>query len=85
MENNQKKNKKTSIPRHMGKVTRWDNKRKFGFVRCFDDGVSYFIHVSQCSEEGILYPGSTVEFEIWTDKTDTEQKFAAKLLVCEAP
>ena len=82
---NQKKNNKCSNPRYMGRVTRWDRKRKFGFVKCFEDGQSYFIHLSQCKEEGILYPGSIVEFEIWTDKKDENKKFAANLLVCEVP
>lgn len=43
----QNKRKWKPRPRHMGVVTGWDKERKFGFIRCHDDGKSYFAHCSQ--------------------------------------
>nr|DAP64452.1 MAG TPA: hypothetical protein [Caudoviricetes sp.] len=72
-------------PRYMGEVLNWNKDRKFGFVRCFEDGESYFVHVGQIGDEKELTCGSIIEFEIWTNKNEPDKKFAAKVLVCELP
>lgn len=69
----------------MGEVLNWNKDRKFGFVRCFEDGESYFVHVGQLRDDYELIRGSVIEFEIWTNKNDPVKKFAARVLVCELP
>lgn len=86
MENSEMNKKKWKPrPRYMGKVIRWNKDRKFGFIRCFEDGESYFAHVSQLTDDYELIRGSIVEFEIWTNKQEPDIKYAAKILVCEVP
>jgi len=60
-------------PRVMGRVINWNRDRKFGFICCFDDGQSYFAHVSQLKDDYELLRGSIVEFEIWIDKKRSKQ------------
>lgn len=73
------------MPKFMGTVTSWDRNRMFGFIRCYEDGNSYFVHRSGLKNDHELVKGSIVEFEIWTDKNDPEKQFAAMVLVCEVP
>lgn len=81
----QNKRKWKPRPRHMGVVTGWDKERKFGFIRCYDDGKSYFAHCSQLTDDYELVLGSIVEFEIWQNKQEPDKYYAAKILVCEVP
>ena len=83
MEDNTRKYPKR--PKMMGKVTNYNQERGFGFVRCFEDGESYYINQKMVGDEGYLIPGSIIEFEIWTDENDPEKKFANFVLVCEVP
>lgn len=84
-ENIKKKKVWKPRPKYMGTVTSWDRNRKFGFIRCYEDGESYFVHKSNLKNDNELVKGSVVEFEIWTDKNDPENHFAAMVLVCEVP
>lgn len=72
-------------PRYMGKVTKWDRDRKYGFIECFNDGKSYFAHCTQLTDDYELVRGSIVEFEIWQSKQGPDKYYAAKILVCEVP
>lgn len=83
MEN--KKRKYEQRPKMMGKVTKYNKEKGFGFVRCFEDGESYYINQRFVGEELYLVPGSIIEFEIWNSKEDEDKKFAAKILVVEVP
>lgn len=83
MEDNTRKYPKR--PKMMGKVTNYNQERGFGFVRCFEDGESYYINQKMIGDEGYLIPGSIIEFEIWNSKEDETKKFAAKVLVVEVP
>ncbi|MEY8432942.1 cold shock domain-containing protein [Lachnospiraceae bacterium 48-42] len=82
-----KKKKKTwkPRPRYMGTVTKWFNDRKYGFIECFSDGESYFAHASQLTDDYELVRGSIVEFEIWHNKENPDNAYAAKILICEVP
>ena len=54
MENNKKKTKKKKWerpPRYMGVIRRFNLQRGFGFVQCFEDGESYFCHISQFKDD----------------------------------
>lgn len=82
---NQDKKKWKPRPRYMGEVLNWNKNRNFGFVRCFEDGESYFVHVGQLRDDYELIRGSIIEFEIWTSKNEPNKKFAAKVLVCVLP
>ena len=83
--NIQNKKKRKPKPRYMGVVTGWDKDRKFGFIRCYEDGKSYFAHCSQLTDDYELVKGTIVEFEIWQSKQEPEKVYAAKILVCETP
>jgi len=72
-------------PRYMGVVIGWDRKRKFGFIRCYEDGKSYFAHCTQLTDDYELVKGSIVEFEIWQSKQEPDKYYAAKILVYEMP
>lgn len=72
-------------PRYMGKVISWDNDRKFGFIECYEDGKSYFAHITQLTDDYELIRGSLVEFEIWQSKQEPDKYYAAKILICEVP
>ena len=73
------------MPKFMGVVTSWDKYKKYGFIRCYEDGNSYFVHCTALKNDRELIRGSIVEFEIWTDENDPEKKFANYVLVCEVP
>ena len=73
------------MPKFMGVVTSWDKYKKYGFIRCYEDGNSYFVHCTALKNDRELIRGSIVEFEIWTDEDDPEKKFANYVLVCEVP
>lgn len=86
LENN--KRKYTPRPRYMGKVLNWSNERNRGFVRCFDDGKSYFCHKNMIqSGEEYLEVGTIVNFELWNgkDREGNDSKYVADLLVVEVP
>lgn len=89
MENQEQKTKKKKAwkpkPRYMGVVTNWDRERKYGFIRCYEDGQSYFAHCTQLTDDYELVNGSVVEFEIWQSKQEPDKYYAAKILVCEVP
>ena len=59
-------------PRYMGVVISWNRERKFGFIRCYDDGQSYFAHCTQLTDDYELVSGSVVEFEIWQSKQEPD-------------
>ena len=81
MENSEINKKKWKPrPRYMGKVIRWNKDRKFGFIRCFEDGESYFAHVSQLTDDYELIRGSVVEFEIWTNKQEPDKNMQRRSL-----
>lgn len=86
---NQETTKKKKVwkprPRYMGVVTRWDKKRKFGFIRCYEDGETYFAHCTQLTDDYELIRDSVVEFEIWQSKQEPDKYYAAKILICEVP
>lgn len=81
------KNKKKWQPRpkYMGVVTGYDRQKKYGFIQCYEDGQSYFVHRTALKNDRELIKGSVVEFEIWTDEENPDKKFAAMVLVCEVP
>ncbi len=69
----------------MGEVLNWNKNRNFGFVRCFEDGESYFVHVGQLRDDYELIRGSIIEFEIWTSKNEPIRNSLLKFLVCVLP
>lgn len=69
----------------MGVVTSWNRTRKFGFIRCYEDGENYFAHCTQLTDDYELVKGSVVEFEIWQSKQEPDKYYAAKILICEVP
>ncbi len=86
LENNQKielAKRWNPRPRYMGVVNSWYRDKSYGFIRCYEDGNNYFVHIKQVGEA--LIKGSIVEFEIWTNKREPDKKFAAKVLICEVP
>lgn len=88
IDQNQETNKKKKWkprPRYMGIVTRWNRDRKFGFIRCYEDGESYFVHAKHLTDDYELPIGSIVEFEIWQSKQKPDEYYAAKILICEVP
>lgn len=82
---NNTENKWKPRPRYMGVVSNWESNRKFGFIKCKEDGKSYFAHIGQLTDDYELIKGSIVEFEICTSKKEPDRQFAAKILVCEVP
>lgn len=77
--------KRKTAPRYMGRVIKWDKDRKYGFIRCYENGQNYFAHCTQLTEDYELVKGSVVEFEVWQSKQEPDKVYAAKILVCEVP
>lgn len=71
--------------RYMGRVINWNKDKKFGFIRCYENGKSYFAHCTQLTDDYELIKGSIVEFEICQNKQEPDKYYAAKILVCEVP
>lgn len=72
------KNKKF---RYMGQVEKWYKDKKYGFIRCFDDGEWYFVHIRQINGEHELVRGAVVEFGIKTNQS-TGKQYAYNVLMC---
>lgn len=72
-------------PRYMGYVDKWYYGNNYGFIRCYEDGESYYCNLKMVQDGVRLERGTIVEFEIWHSREDEEQKFAAKVLVVEVP
>ena len=72
-------------PRYMGYINKWNYGNNFGFITCYEDGKSYYCNLKMVQDGVCLERGTVVEFEIWHNREDEEQKFAAKVLVVEAP
>lgn len=89
MENQDQETKKKKVwkhrPRYMGVVKSWNRERKYGFIRCFEDGETYFAHCTQLKDDYELINDSIVEFEIWQSKQEPDKYYAAKILICEVP
>lgn len=70
----------------MGYVTRW-NKRGYGFVRCYDDGETYYCSQKVINGEPYLVPGSIVNFQIGhgVDRDGEPMSYAYNLLMVEEP
>ena len=79
--NNKRPNKKN----YMGYVTRW-NKRGYGFVRCYDDGETYYCSKKVINGEPYL-EGSIVNFQIGhgVDRDGEPMSYAYNLLMVEEP
>ena len=70
----------------MGYVTRW-NKRGYGFVRCYDDGETYYCSQKVINGEPYLVQGSIVNFQIGhgVDRDGEPMSYAYNLLMVEEP
>lgn len=85
MENNNTENKKKKWerpPRYMGVIRSFNLQRGFGFVQCYDDGESYFCHISQFKDD-VPERGMVVEFALHTNKDG--KQCCSNCLVVEAP
>lgn len=71
------------MPKFMGVVTSWDKYKKYGFIRCYEDGESYFCHISQFKDD-VPERGMVVEFAIYTNK-ETGKQCCSNCLVVEVP
>lgn len=80
--NNKRPNKKN----YMGYVTKW-NKRGYGFVRCYDDGETYYCSQKVINGEPYLVQGSIVNFQIGhgVDRDGEPISYAYNLLMVEEP
>ena len=80
--NNKRPNKKN----YMGYVTRC-NKRGYGFVRCYDDGETYYCSQKVINGEPYLVQGSIVNFQIGhgVDRDGEPMSYAYNLLMVEEP
>lgn len=77
-------NKRPNKKNYMGYVTRW-NKRGYGFVRCYDDGETYYCSKKVINDEPYLVPGSIVNFQIGhgVDRDGEPMSYAYNLLMVE--
>lgn len=85
--NTQYRNKKKNwydYPRYMGKVIKWFPDRGYGFIKCWEDGNTYYAH-ARASEDGTLFLGSIVEFGIMQDRNDPDKFSAAHIQTVEVP
>lgn len=83
-ENVKQNNKKWERPqRYMGVIRSYNPEKGFGFIRCYDDGESYFFHVSQFVDD-VPERGMVVEFQIHTNK-ETGKQCCSRCLVVEVP
>lgn len=59
----------------------------YGFVRCYDDGQSYYVSGKVINEEPFLVKKTVVEFEIGhgEDRDGNPTSYALNLLVAEVP
>ena len=86
MENSNTENKKKKWerpPRYMGVIRSFNLQRGFGFVQCYDDGESYFCHISQFKDD-VPERGMVIEFAIY-ENPKTGKKCCSNCLVVEVP
>ena len=82
MEDN-KNIKREKQPRYMGVIRSFNHDRGFGFVQSYEDGQSYFCHISQFVDD-VPERGMVVEFAIYTNK-ETGKQCCSNCLVVEVP
>lgn len=66
----------------LGRVTNYNKERGFGFIRSFDNGETYFCHVSNI-DDGILERGYVVNFNPRIDD-EKDRKYATKVQVVDS-
>lgn len=81
MEDN-KNIKREKQPRYMGVIRSFNHDRGFGFVQSYDDGQSYFCHISQFVDD-VPERGMVVEFGLHTNKEG--KQCCSRCLVVETP
>lgn len=69
-------------PRYMGVIRSFNHDRGFGFVQSYEDGQSYFCHISQFKDD-VPKRGMVVEFAIHTNKEG--KQCCSNCLVVEVP
>ena len=79
--------KKHEALRYMGRVTNWNRERGFGFVRCFEDGESYYCNKKVINGEPYLIRNSIVDFCIGysKDRQGNPTTYLYNVLVAEVP
>lgn len=70
-------------PRYMGIIRSFDYDLGYGFVKCYDDGNSYFCHITQFRDD-VPEKGMVIEFAIHTNE-ETGKKCCSNCLVVEYP
>ena len=70
-------NESTPVGSHMGAVTRFFNRKGFGFIKGLTNNTDYFVHNSsicvQNNEYRKLFPGEYVSFDLETQEDGREQ------------
>lgn len=86
LENN-KRNNRESRPRFMGYVTNWNSEKGYGFIRCYEDGESYYCSQKVINGEPYLRKGTIVSVFIGhgKDREENPSTYIADLLVVEVP
>lgn len=74
------KNKR--IPDVMGIVIKWNDEKKFGFIRSLKEGESYYFNTKSLMDEESLEVGTIVNFEVRFGKTDTGEEFTFVRNIC---
>ena len=83
MEQQNKKKIWKPAPRYMGVVASYNRDKGFGFIQSYEDGESYFYHISQFVDD-VPERGMVVEFSIFENKKDGK-KYCKNCLVVEYP
>lgn len=63
-----------------GTVTGFNQKRGFGFATCDQDGISYFIHISQTGKY-ILKPGDRITFDVVVNPRQRQGVMAGNVVI----
>ena len=81
-----KKRDYVSEHRMMGKIYKYNKEKGFGFVRCFDDGKSYFFHAREFMDD-TPENGMTIEFAVVKDfdRENNEREKCVDCLVVNYP
>jgi len=82
----EKQNKRKTwgpVPRYMGVVTKYNSEEGYGFIQGYEDGGSYFYHVSQFVDD-VPERGMVVEFALYENKK-TGKLCCSNCLVVESP
>lgn len=83
MEEQNRKKPWKPAPRYMGVVMSYNKDKGFGFIQSYEDGESYFFHISQFVDD-VPERGMVVEFSILENKKDGK-KSCKNCLVVECP